>query len=247
MSLYPRIVYFRTPGIFTIEITTTDPTCAPPFRKGVSFLSRIIGNRKKDQVSEAEDETSEPEVSRMSIDTSTPIGFTPRHPAPPKYLKVRAHHNKEKLFNRVFLAQELEGAGPPSKVAEKRISTSSVLSQNDDHTGKAIWALVFSKDGRYLAAAGQDRKVRVWAVISTPEQRTEMNGDDEATPVDAQEVPQFNAPVFLKKPIRVYEGHTGSILDLSWSKVCTEKASVPTAETHANLRPEQFPSFLIDG
>ncbi|KAK9858663.1 hypothetical protein MYU51_017895 [Penicillium brevicompactum] len=186
-------------------------------KKGVSFLSRIIGNKKKDQASETEDEVSEPEANRMSVDTSHPIGFIPRHPAPSKYLKVRAHHKKEKTFNRVFLAQELEGV-PPQKVADRRISTSSALAPNGDNTGKAVWALVFSKDGKYLAAAGQDRKVRVWSVISTPEEREDYLADDEATPVDAQDIPQLNAPVFKKDPIRVYEGHTGSILDLSWSK-----------------------------
>ncbi|CAG8134661.1 unnamed protein product [Penicillium olsonii] len=199
--------------------TATDVPCVQPrYRKGVSFLSRIIGNKKKDQVSETEDETEEPEAGRMSVDTSHPIGFIPRHPAPAKYLKVRAHFKKEKSFNRVFLAQELEGAGPQPKGADRRISTSSALTQNGENTGRAIWALVFSKDGRYLAAAGQDRKVRVWAVISTPEEREETVGEDEATPIDAQDIPQFAAPVFQKKPIRVYEGHTGSILDLSWSK-----------------------------
>jgi WD40 repeat protein len=155
----------------------------------------------------------------MSIETSHPIGFIPRHLAPSKYLKVRAHHTKEKTFNRVFLAQELEGAGPQPKVADRRISTSSALTQNGEHTGRAVWALVFSKDGRYLAAAGQDRKVRVWTVISTPEEREEADGDNEATPVDANDHPRLSAPVFQQKPIRVYEGHTGSILDLSWSKV----------------------------
>ncbi|KAJ6079004.1 hypothetical protein N7467_008757 [Penicillium canescens] len=197
----------------------SSPTKPPKEKKkGVSFLSRIIGNKKKDQLSEAEDETSEPEASRMSVDTSHPIGFIARHPGPAKYLKVRAHYKKDKTFNRVFLAQELEGGGPPPKVAERRISTSSALPQNGDHTGRAVWALVFSKDGKYLAAAGQDHKVRVWAVISTPEERENANGEEEQTPVDAQDTAKLKAPVFQPTPIQVYEGHKGSILDLSWSK-----------------------------
>ncbi|KAJ5817674.1 Oxo-4-hydroxy-4-carboxy-5-ureidoimidazoline decarboxylase [Penicillium robsamsonii] len=185
-------------------------------KKGVSFLSRIIGNKKKDQPVEADDETSDSEAHRMSVDTSHLIGFIPRHPPPSKYLKVRAHYKKDKTFNRVFLAQELEGSGPPPKPADRRISTSSVL-QNGDHIGKAIWALMVSKDGKYLAAAGQDRKVRVWAVIATPEEREDANGE-EATPVDARDSSGLKAPVFQPEPVQVYEGHTGSILDLSWSK-----------------------------
>ncbi|KAJ5152314.1 hypothetical protein N7492_010609 [Penicillium capsulatum] len=168
-------------------------------KKGVSFLSRIIGGKKKEPLSEAEDETSEPEASRMSIDTSNPIGFIPRHPAPARYLRVRSHYKKDKAFDRVFLAQELEGV------------------QDDRSTGKAIWALVFSKDGKYLAAAGQDQKVRVWAVITTPEEReaATRNGDDAPSDEDS---PKLKAPVLRAEPIQVLEGHTGSILDLSWSK-----------------------------
>ncbi|KXG47377.1 Oxo-4-hydroxy-4-carboxy-5-ureidoimidazoline decarboxylase [Penicillium griseofulvum] len=181
------------------------PTSKPPKekKKGVSFLTRIIGTKKIDQPVEAEDETSEPEAHRMSIDTSHPIGFIPRHPPPSKYLKVRAHHKKDKTFNRVFLAQELEGSGPSTKPADRRISTSSALPQNGDYVGKAIWALTVSKDGKYLAAAGQDRKVRVWAVISTPEEREDANGDEEVTPVDAQDDSGLKAPVFQPNPVQV--------------------------------------------
>ncbi|KAJ5747482.1 uncharacterized protein N7511_009178 [Penicillium nucicola] len=197
----------------------SSPTKLPKEKKkGVSFLSRIIGNKKKEHYHEPEDEISEPETSRMSVDTSHPIGYIARHPGPAKYIKVRAHHKKDKTFNRVFLAQELEGGGAPPKVAERRISISSALPKYGAHTGRAIWALVFSKDGKYLAAAGQDRKVRVWAVISTPEEREDANGEEEQTPVDAQDTPKLKAPVVQPTPIQVYEGHNGSILDLSWSK-----------------------------
>ncbi|KAJ5841333.1 Oxo-4-hydroxy-4-carboxy-5-ureidoimidazoline decarboxylase [Penicillium rubens] len=204
-------------------------------KKGVSFLSRIIGTKKKDQPSEAEDEISESEAHRMSVDTSHPIGFIPRHPAPSKYLKVRAHYKKDKTFNRVFLAQELQGSGPSPKPADRRVSTSSASRQNGDHTGKAVWALMFSKDGKYLAAAGQDRKVRVWTVIATPEEREDANGDEEATPVDAQDTSGLKAPVFQPVPVQVYEGHTGSILDLSWSKVCMLKAFNSKGNGRADL------------
>lgn len=224
-------------GNIYIILPATDPWFVLlDYRKGVSFLSRIIGTKKKDQPSEAEDETSESEAHRMSVDTSHPIGFIPRHPAPSKYLKVRAHYKKDKTFNRVFLAQELQGSGPSPKLADRRISMSSASPQNGDHTGKAVWALMFSKDGKYLAAAGQDRKVRVWTVIATPEEREDANGDEEATPVDAQDTSGLKAPVFQPVPVQVYEGHTGSILDLSWSKVCILKTSNSTGNGHADLR-----------
>lgn len=144
------------------------------------------------------------------------IGFIPRHLAPAHYLKVRTHYKKDKTFDRVFEAQELQGAAP-QEPADRRKSASSILSKSESH-GKALWALSFSKDGKYLAAAGQDRKVRVWAVITSPEEREAAKTDREGKP-DEQKRSQFFAPVFQSNPIQVYEGHSGSVLDLSWSKV----------------------------
>lgn len=149
----------------------------------------------------------------MSIETSHPIGFIPRHLGPSRYMKVRAHYKKDKTFNHLFLAQELQGAGMQQPAAGRRGSTATNAS---DDTGRAIWALSFSKDGKYLAAAGQDRKVRVWAVITTPEEREQATQDGDTA--EAQQL-NFKALVFSPKPVSVYEGHTGSILDLSWSKV----------------------------
>ena len=153
----------------------------------------------------------------MDADANHQIGFFPRFPRPPKYLRVRAYYKKEKTFNQIFLAQELESKDESSDSADKSNPASSETGQNDKKDGKAIWAMVFSNDGKYLAAAGQDKKVRVWAVISSTEERgTEVR--DEAHSDD--EPPPLKAPVFKAKPVQVYDGHTGSILDLSWSKVC---------------------------
>lgn len=155
----------------------------------------------------------------MSVDTSHQIGFIPRHPAPARYLKVRAQYKKDKTFNRVFLAQELEGPGAPQKVAERRRSSLTGIKSGNTN-GKAVWALAFSKDGKYLAAAGQDKEVRVWAVISTSEEREAATRDGRRGSLDDEESLRLKAPVFHPKPVQVFEGHTGSILDLSWSKVC---------------------------
>ena len=77
--------------------------------------------------------------------------------------------------------------------------------------------MVFSKDGKYVAAAGQDKVVRVWAVIINAEDREAHEQDEEE--VKGREGMRFTAPVFKTQPIREYFGHTGSVLDLSWSKV----------------------------
>lgn len=147
-----------------------------------------------------------------------PIGFIPRFPRPPKYLRVRAHYKKEKTFNRVFVAQELEGADGLSTSGNKDETTSTAGSQSGHNAGKALWSVVFSKDGRYLAAAGQDRKVRIWAVIASTSDReaVELERDEDQ---NDDEFPTLKAPVFRASPVQVFEGHTGSILDLSWSKV----------------------------
>ncbi|KAF7590909.1 hypothetical protein BBP40_002271 [Aspergillus hancockii] len=184
-------------------------------KKGVSFLSRIIGGKKKDQVLDDDDDVSEPDTARM--DTAQPIGFFPRFPRPPKYIRVRAHYKKEKTFNRVFVAQELEGADDALNPPEKDAASSVAGARGSKNTGKAVWALVFSNDGKYLAAAGQDGKVRVWAVIASPEDRHESESEEDEGQ-ENDEHPRLKAPVFKAKPIQVYEGHIGSVLDLSWSK-----------------------------
>ena len=163
-----------------------------------------------------------------NADSSQPIGFIPRFPAPAKYIRVRAHHKKEKTFARVFVAQELEGSGEASHLEENKSSASSVVGESGKNPGKAVWSLEFSSDGRYLASAGQDGKVRVWGVISSTEDRDaeeSLNqGQDDAN--DDHGPPRLRAPVFKTTPVQVYEGHTGSILDLSWSKVRSLLATV---------------------
>jgi WD40 repeat protein len=150
-------------------------------------------------------------------------GFIPQHKEPPRYIKVRAHNKKEREFNRMFLAQELSGT--KHVVTEEKVpglTTTEVAS--DGHklsklpkTSGAVWSTEFSNDGRYLAAAGRDQVVRVWAVISTPEERhTHEHEEDVSSSTLGGE--RLSAPVFRSKPVREFEGHTGDILDLSWSK-----------------------------
>nr|KMM71975.1 WD repeat-containing protein 44 [Coccidioides posadasii RMSCC 3488] len=190
--------------------------------KGVSFLSRIIGNKKRTDISESNDDVSELGENRAAgMDAEVfaqPIGYIPRFPPPPKYIKVRAQHKKTKDFNRLFVAQELSGnAAQANGSSTNKHATINVFeSDAAAQEGRAIWTTEFSKDGKYFAAAGQDRKVRVWAVIGTPEDRQAHEIEEEAR--NDQPLMRLSAPVFKTQPVQEYEGHTASIVDLSWSK-----------------------------
>ena len=151
---------------------------------------------------------------------SQPIEFIPKLPPPPKYIKIQSRGKREKEFNRVFLAQELRGrTGVEIAQAGGRLAKpADVRPSENTKNGNSIWAMEFSKDGRFLAAGGHDRILRVWAVISTEEDRLAHEREEDASAYDGQRR-RLSAPVFKTKPIQEYEGHTASILDLSWSKV----------------------------
>ena len=149
------------------------------------------------------------------------VGFSPRQPPPPAYIKVRTKYKKQGEFNRVFLAQELRAS------ADKKappVAGSNPAPQSGAAAGhNPIWATEFSKDGRFLAAGGQDRIVRIWAVISTPEERSMHEHDESGPSAEGERSTHLSAPVFQQKPLREYEGHTATVLDLSWSKVRSQE------------------------
>lgn len=142
------------------------------------------------------------------------FGYRPKVPQAPSYIKVRAKFKKEKEFDRLFLAQELRAKGDaPAGGPDPTPQSGSAAFKNP------VWAVEFSKDGRFLAAGGQDRVVRVWVVISSPEDR-HVHEDAESNPsaTGIETTTRLSAPVFQHKTLREYAGHTGTILDLSWSK-----------------------------
>lgn len=190
----------------------------------MSFLSRLIPGasgykNKKAGISDFELEHNEAESNNdlwpEGMDAqlfsysagADNIGFNPRYPQPPAYIKVRSKYKPRREFDRVFLAQELRAAG---KKGAKRGADGAC--EDPD----AVWCLEFSKDGRYLAAGGQDRIIRVWAVIASDEERRahEME-EDEAK----GEGGRLSAPVFRRNVVREYGGHGGAVIDLNWSKV----------------------------
>ncbi|CZS97259.1 related to WD repeat-containing protein 44 [Rhynchosporium graminicola] len=216
----------------TPEMNRSESNLGKEKKKGVSFLSRfsIIGGKKKDQSVDIDDDESEQEDQRtegmnahvFSSDIGA-NGYIPQHKEPPRYIKVRAHNKKVREFDRMFLAQELSGtrhALSDEKVPGLAATASELPNPHkilkSTKTG-AVWATEFSKCGKYLAAAGQDQVVRIWAVITTPDERRSHEYEEELKS-STSGAARLSAPVFRSTPIREFEGHTGDVLDLSWSK-----------------------------
>ena len=187
-----------------------------------------MGNKKRDSFDLHDDAASEigSEARPAGVEAevfSQPVGFIPKFPAPPKYIKVKSQYRKQKDFDRLFLAQILLDA--PSKPRKAEIDSkihdigdppAAAPTPPRNSASHAIWAMEFSKDGKYLAAAGQDKKLRVWEVISSADHRDTEEKLSETN--NAGENVKLNAPVFQSKLIWEHDGHTSSILDLSWSK-----------------------------
>ena len=148
-------------------------------------------------------------------------GLNPGHK--PVRAKVFVHRKLYKELTDVRLAQELRS-----------------------HEG-AVWCMQFSHDGQYMASAGQDAMVRIWEVSSrdaTPSAAAEgsegglaadgagsgglgaaqtegAGGGDSDGPSSGganggghREQRQL---LFNEKPLRVWKGHKGDVLDISWS------------------------------
>ncbi|RYO76414.1 hypothetical protein DL766_000512 [Monosporascus sp. MC13-8B] len=198
-------------------------------KKGGSLLSRLsmIGGKKRDDdifddgseiSTEQRTEGANAVAFSFAVDCG---GFIPHHKEPPRFIRVRAHDKKLKEFNRVFLAQELVGTCPQAEEGARRGSEKEATihgyRKQDPNSGGPIWAIEFSKDGKYLATGGRDRVLRVWGVLATPEDRQAFEEEENAADAEGKQQ-RLSAPVFHTKPIREFVGHTGDILDLSWSK-----------------------------
>ncbi|KAK8065739.1 WD repeat-containing protein [Apiospora hydei] len=208
------------------QLTVPTPEPAKEKKKG-NFLSRLsmIGNKKKDDddndnASEFSERRTEGANAVVFSSTVEAGGYIPHHKEPPRYIRVRSHNKKLKEFNRMFLAQELVGTRPLPDGSNKSFEedsgrTTHTLGSKNVTAGGPVWAVEFSKDGKYLATAGKDRVVRIWAVMSSPEDRAAY---DEYEMGQGSYGERLSAPVLHPNPVREFVGHTGEILDLSWSK-----------------------------
>ncbi|KAI8064398.1 WD40-repeat-containing domain protein [Gongronella butleri] len=134
---------------------------------------------------------------RRSMESAHSFNLSSLHHPPPfnqRYVKVKSKSKTTKYLSKLILAQTLTTDVQKSPDAH---DTDTELHPNRPH--QAVWAVKFSKDGRYLAAAGQNCVVRVWQVLA-----------------DAGHADTVR--IFDDKPIQEYKGHAADILDLSWSK-----------------------------
>ncbi|KAL7946973.1 WD40-repeat-containing domain protein [Trichoderma barbatum] len=199
-------------------------------KKGTSFLSRLAMRsafkKNDDDAPDSDSELGELRTEGSSARAPMSVmsdggGYIPLYKEPPRYIRVRSHNSKRRDFNRLFLAQELLGTKPEKddEPSQGRVPATAVGTRLLK-AGDAIWAAEFSIDGRYLAVAGKDQIVRVFAVLSTEEERKAHEEEEEAER-DAQgksRGERLSAPVFRSKPIREFEAHTGEVLALCWSK-----------------------------
>ncbi|KJZ76865.1 hypothetical protein HIM_03742 [Hirsutella minnesotensis 3608] len=194
-------------------------------KKGPSFLSRLgmRGARKKDDdMPDSDSDVGDRRTDGSNARAMTSLadaggGYIPLYKEPPRYIRVKPHNKKDRDFNHLFLCQELTGTKPASddEPSPGRMPATAVGSKILK-AGDAIWAAEFSLDGRFLAVAGKDQTVRIFSVISTPEERRAHEEEEETQNRGNGE--KLSAPVFRSKPTREFEGHSGEVLALSWSK-----------------------------
>ncbi|KAI5460884.1 WD40-repeat-containing domain protein [Mariannaea sp. PMI_226] len=208
---------------FDLSKTPNVPEFGKERKKGSSFLSRLgmrSGWKKEDDMLDSDSELGDLRTDGINARALTSVigaggGYIPLHKEPPRYIRVKAHNKKDREFNHLFLAQELMGPKNAPRQNQQGRAPAVAVGSKLMKPGDAIWAAEFSLDGRYLAVAGKDQVVRVFAVISTEEER-KAHEEEEAQNGATGE--RLSAPVFRSKPVKEFRGHTGEVLALSWSK-----------------------------
>lgn len=163
--------------------------------------------------------------------------------ATPKYMKIsKKHKSSPKVLKNLFLAQELNADSDTEDIqtagillessSDELASVGSLLleSSHEELARRSqrseVFVMEFSRDGKYLAAAGRDLVIKVWKVISSPLSRLELKqeaknekpSESKRRRKKATTTVYSGAPVFHQKPVAVFRGHTSSVIALDWSK-----------------------------
>ncbi|KAI8374811.1 WD40-repeat-containing domain protein [Blakeslea trispora] len=131
-----------------------------------------------------------------------------------KYAKIKSRVKINRRFERVVLAQTLAFGCTATEVftdAGVPITARSIENEEPKQPLDAIWVVRFSKNGKYMATAGQSCVINVWKVLRD----TDLSDNILLKDILPHEQ---SIKVFHDAPVRIYNGHTVDILDLSWSK-----------------------------
>ena len=178
------------------------------------------------------------------------------------FIRVYMKSKPKKQFSRLVLVQELMRepavAPPPGTMNSQMSSIGAKVSQSNAHDTKSsstsnspqlpqanaievgngpVWVMKFNRDGRYLAAGGQDAVLRVWILVSEQDEclnSATSTSSRTNSPSSSPKPPRKDTtlagspnqpspsshlpPIFKQAPYRSFTGHKSDILDLSWSK-----------------------------
>ncbi|KAI8144832.1 WD40-repeat-containing domain protein [Fennellomyces sp. T-0311] len=150
-----------------------------------------------------------------------------------RYVKLKSRTRPGRDLGRILHAQTLNGKDATGEKPRHRARTrakellhhsftvpsgikDSDLHSNTDESMGAIWVMKFSQDGRYIAAGGQKCVIRIW---KTRDGQGPTNEDGHRRTMSDHDIASRQTiKVFNDEPVREFEGHTGDILDISWSK-----------------------------
>ncbi|KAI9491564.1 WD40-repeat-containing domain protein [Zychaea mexicana] len=122
-------------------------------------------------------------------------------------VKVKSKNKSNHELSRLCLAQTLTLL--PRSINSSQARRPSHDTQEHSHSQSfahgATWTMMFSKDGKYMASAGQFCNIHVWKVLDHA-----YNGED------SEEKETIH--VFEDTPLREYRGHLADVLDISWSR-----------------------------
>ncbi|CCE88437.1 Piso0_001942 [Millerozyma farinosa CBS 7064] len=214
-----------------------------------SSFSDVSGNAPGSTLFLGEDDKANNEKD-STLKYLRSVGISYESLVPPKPIKTsRRNKQSPKTFKNLFLAQELNSANiddannDDTSISNESIRTNSSYNSNGESTqGVSIsneagnrkkirsdkfndgenYILQFSRDGKYLAAAGSDACIKIWKVISSPLGRLDESNRDSRNEHGKNFSERTNdyssAAVFHQKPVRIFRGHTDSIISLDWSK-----------------------------